>query len=264
MKARRAMVTIIACLAAASAFARANSALDQVLDQLATQAPADQVARLREAIGSSPSLRAQMDALAASGQLKHVAIGEAANQVPRQGPFSAWLHDDTWAFTGDFIGKHGRERLHDVVQPDDILPDNLVFVLGHMAYEAKTANEITAKAAAIQASYKSQASAGNNDATSALKQWVSLRIDNDAAATIQAWDDTVDAAQHTNGDKPLSTRQAAGLVMNLRYRSVLIKAMQAAGDDKLAIGNDGRVEMTPANIAAISKALSTSSVLDVQ
>jgi hypothetical protein len=97
-----------------------------------------------------------------------------------------------------------------------------------------------------------------------IKQSMTLHIDNDAAATIQGWNDTVDAAQHQNGGRPLTARQAASLLMNLQYRGALIKAMQAPADSKLLMANDGRIEMTPANVAAMSKALSTSSVFDVQ
>jgi len=264
MKARITALITMVCLMAASAHAGGNTALNHALDQLATQAPPNQVARLREAIASSPSLQAQMSDLAAAGLLTGFAIGDAANQVPRQGPFSAWIHDSTWAFTGDFIDKHGKQRLFDVVQPDDVLPDNLVFALGHMAYETKTAKQIASSEAALQASFRTQAASGNNDATSLVKQSVTLHIDNDAAATIQGWNDTVDAAQHANGGKPLNARQAASLMMNLQYRGALIKAMQASSGNKMQIGDDGRVEMTAANIAAVSVALSTSGMFDVQ
>lgn len=264
MKARITILTMMACLAVGSAYAAGNAALERALKQSGNQAHPDQVARLREAIASSPALEAQLNALAASGMLTRFAVGVTPEQVPRRGPFSAWIQDSTWAFSDEFIGKHGKQRLFDVVQPDDILPDNLVFALGHMAYGAKVAKELATEEASLQATYKEQAASGNHDATALIKQSVALHINNDAAATIQGWNDTVDAAQHENGGKPLTARQAASLMMNLQYRGALIKAMQAPGDGKMQIGNDGRIDMTPANIAAVANALSTSSVFDVQ
>ncbi|ULU24550.1 hypothetical protein [Dyella terrae] len=264
MKARIATLMMIACLAVGSVHAASNTALEHMLKQSTHEAPPDQAARMHEAIASSPALEAQLNALIASGLLTRFAIGVTPDQVPRRGPFSAWIHESTWAFSDDFIGKHGKQRLFDVVQPDDILPDNLVFALGHMAYEAKTAKELATEEASLQATYKEQAASGNHDATALIKQSVALHINNDATATIQGWNDTVDAAQHENGGKPLTARQSASLMMNLQYRGALIKAMQAPGDGKMQIGNDGRVEMTPANIAAVANALSTSSIFDVQ
>lgn len=234
------------------------------MDQLGKQAPPDQVARLREAIGSSSALEAQLDALVSSDQLAHFAIGDAASQVPHRGPFSAWFHGTTWAFSENFIAEHGKQRLYDVVQPNDILPDNLVFVLGHLAYEAKTAKEMAVGEAAIKETMRAQIAAGNKDMTSVIRQGMALHINNQAAATIQGWNDTVDAAQHENGGRPLSPRQAASLMMNLQYRGVLIKAMQGSSGTKMLIANNGLVDMTPANVAAVSSALGTSPLFDVQ
>ncbi|BFI96561.1 MAG: hypothetical protein RSP_20710 [Rhodanobacter sp.] len=264
MKVHIAVVAIVICSWMSAARAGGGAALENILDQLGKQAPPDQVAHLREAIGSSPALEKQLDALVSSGRLAHFAIGDAASQVPRRGPFSAWFQGNTWAFSGDFIAKHGKQRLYDVVQTDDILPDNLVFVLGHLAYEAKTAAAISSEEAAIKEATRAQIAAGNNDMTSVMRQSIALHINNQAAATIQGWDDTVDAAQHENSGRPLSPRQAASLMMNLQYRGVLIKAMQGSVGSKMSIANDGMVEMTPANIAAVASVLGTSPLFDVQ
>nr|WP_199048249.1 hypothetical protein [Dyella sp. ASV24] len=238
----------LACLAMTSAFAAPNAALERVLKNAGPNAEPAQVTRLREAIASSPALEAQLNALAASGQLSQFAIGEEAMLPSKPGPFSAWIHGSTWAFQTDFIDKHGKTRLMDVVAPGEMLPDNLVFALGHLAYKAETAMQMDA------ASIK----------TTPRDQWVSMRMKNDAEATIQAWNDTVDAAQKSNGGKVLAAGQVGSMILNLRYRAAFIKAMQAQGEDKLQFGDDGRIAMTPANVAAVMKALSTSSLFDVQ
>jgi len=242
--------TILTCLMASPVFAHANAALEHVLGKLAEKAPADQVARLREAIASSPSLEAQLNALATSGELTQFAVGNEVTLPPKVGPFSAWIHGTTWAFHADFIGHHGKTRLYDVVRPGDILPDNLVFALGHLAYKAKTAKAMDVGSASAKAL--------------SLQQWVVLRMTNDAEATIQAWNDTVDAAEEENGGAHLTVAQQASMLINLQYRGALLKAMQAPEEGKLVVARDGRIEMTAANVAAVTKALSTSTVFDVQ
>lgn len=250
MKVRIAALTLAACMAASPVQASVNAALGHALEQLGADGHPAQAARLRAAIESSPALETQMNALAASGRLTHFAMGEDASLPPKVGPFSARVHGTTWAFHADFVDKHGKQRLFDVVQPDDFLPDNLVFAVGHLAYKAEKADEADMSPASMKGK--------------SMQQWMAERMNSDATATLQGWNDTVDAAQRENGGRPLSARQAADLLMNLQYRGVLIKAMQATGDNKLQIANDGRVEMTSANVAAVAKALSNSAMFDVQ
>lgn len=248
MKIRKTGFMIAACLIVSQAYADTSAALAHILDEM--HAPSDQVTRLREAIESSPALEAQLNTLAASGRLTEFVVSDDANLPPKTGPFSAWIHGATWAFQTSFIGQHGKRRLNDVVMPDDILPDNLVFALGHLAYKAQTAKEMNAETASGQ--------------HLSLQQWKDLRINNEAAATIQAWNDTVDAAEQENGGRHLSVRQAFSLLINLQYRVALLKAIQAPADSRLNMANDGSVEMTSANVSAVAKALSSSGVFDVQ
>ena len=254
VKARKWMLVFTAFLVAAAVHADTRVASGQVLDGVTIKATPTQMARLRSAIASSPALQAQMKALAASGKLTDIVVGDIADSPPKAWPFSAWIHGTTWVFRSDFIEQHGKNRLFHVVKPDDILPDNLVFALGHLAYETQTASEQISPAAASASHISKQ-------------QWIAARMSNDASATIQGWNDTVDTAELENGSKPLSVSQAGDLLLNLRYRGPLIRAIKAQSDQagkQSLMANDGNVAMTPVNVAAVAEALSSTPLFDVQ
>lgn len=197
----------------------------------------DQAAQLSQAIEASPALSARLSGLVAAHKLTSIQVRAAA-----QGPFGGFLEGGAMVFTVPFLQAQVKKRLFDLVRDGDILPDNLVFCLGHLAYHLE--------AGAVKAS----------DAANPL-DFAMKRIAVEAAAYIQGWDDTVDAATQING-KPLDVGQVGQMLMNLRYRFAFAKAVRQT--DKPEIASSGRIELTQANINAITEALKTSPIADLE
>lgn len=149
-------------------------------------------------------------------------------------PHSAWVHGTTMVLHADFLKAQHANRLFDVVHPDDILPGNTVFCLGHLAYHL-----------AIDA----PASPGAN-----MEIFI-RRLEREAGAFLQGWNNVVDAAVHANGGKPLSKHPGARLMLNMRYRFALMK---------LGISENGFIEASPGNIETIVATLRTSPVADIE
>jgi len=144
-------------------------------------------------------------------------------------------------FSAEFLGAQKGNRLFDVVYPDDILPNNTVFALGHLAYhlEAPPIDPRNPQA------------------------YVLRKLVEEAYAFAQGWNDVVDAATRQNGGHQLSKRQVAQLLMNMRYRFAFLTAIQQK-PQKLELSDDGRVEVNSANMSAIATALANSKITDIE
>jgi hypothetical protein len=248
------------------AAASSGAALQGVMAELRAHSSPEQYEMFQEAIDASPVLARQLNELADDGRLRRFAVGDPSDLPPKTGPFSAWISGTTWAFTPQFVQKQAKTRVYDVVQPGDILPDNMVFALGHLAYKAETMAAVEASLQALKAQAsapRQQQSVLLSQPTNLLLQVRDLHMNNEAGAFIKAWNDTVDAAVHENGGKELTVKQAVTVLLNLRYRSVFVKAMEST-DHRLTIANNGYVEANQANLAAMVQVLSTSPVYDVQ
>lgn len=198
----------------------------------------EQAASLSQAIDGAPALAGQLSSLAAAGKLKTIQVRPAGT-----GPFGGFLENGGMVFTVPFLQGQVKKRLFDVVREDDILPDNLVFCLGHLAYH------LGAKPVQV------------SDAANPF-DFANKRIAIEAAAFIQGWNDTLDAEVHANGGKELSPGQAGTLLINLRYRFAFIKAFKQPV--KLEMGQTGRIEPTQENINAVAEALKTSTITDLE
>lgn len=243
------MRKMLLCILAAYAFAltahaatpapAANPALDAVLQKLSSSAPANDVAQIDKAIHASPALLGQLDALASSGKLKNITVksGEVA-AVNNGANFGAAFDTDGILLSEVFLGKQN-QMAYDVRIPNEVLPNNTVFVLGHLAYHLRDAQYV--EHAAHQAANE--------------EEFLTEVMRNEAAAFVQGWNDVVDAATVANGNRPLSGGQAGELMINLLYRSAFIKAMNAKGDQKLNFSKDGRIEASEQNLNAMAAAL---------
>jgi len=198
----------------------------------------DQAAQLSQAIEASPALADQLSSLVVSGKLTSIQVRPAG-----QGLFGGFLENGGMVFTVPFLQAQVKKRLFDVVREGDILPDNLVFCVGHLAYH------LAVKPVQV------------SDAANPI-DFANKRVALEAAAFIQGWNDVVDAAVQANGGKELSGGQAGSLLMNLRYRFAFMKAFKQP--EKLEMGQTGRIELTQQNINAIAEALKTSAITDVE
>lgn len=217
----------------------ANSSLDAVLQKLSSSAPANDVAQIEQAIHASPALLGQLNALASSGHLKRITTKSGEVAASKNGAdFGAAFGEDGMVLSEVFLSQQSRMAF-DVRTPHEILPNNTVFVLGHLAYHLRDAQYVE----------KAAHRAANEDA------FMTEVMRNEAGAFIQGWNDVVDAATVANGNKPLSGGQAGSLLINLLYRSAFIKAMNVKGNQKLDFLKDGRIEASEQNLNAMAAAL---------
>ena len=225
-----------------------NRELERILGKLTSTTSSDQYRQIDGAVKSSPHLIDQLNGLAASGKLTEVAVltsAEASN-APKPGPFSAWTTGTSMVFTENLLSQLTKNREYDVVYPDDILPNNTTFVLGHLAFHLN-AGKVIVKTGDV----------------SQLNDYIAAMLDQEAKAYIQAWNDALEAAVRQNNDKPLTPRQVANFMLNLHYRFVFLKALrQPTGTLKLQ--ESGDIEESESNVKAIATALKSSSVADIQ
>ena len=128
----------------------------------------------------------------------------------------------------------------DAVRPDDMLPNNLVFVLGAFAFH-------------LQAPPSLPPSPSN------VAQFIQAQVERDAHAFLEGWNDVVEAAAHDNGGKPLTIPQFSSLMLNLRYRG-LFTAKDTM--NKLQWMSTGRLEPNARNVTAVAEGLKTLNLLD--
>ncbi len=191
-----------------------------------------------EAINASPALTQQLAAAANAGQL--AAIGVAPPGRPPASPFATTIDRGKIVLASDFATQTGKKRLIDVAVPNEILPNNLVFVLGslayHLAHPPPTPQGYPNPAAYSQA-----------------------RLDQDARSFIQGWNDVVDAATRENANQPLGVQQQGALLANLRYRAVLLNT---TGSNKLVFEPTGTIRPTEPNVAAVTDTVRRATLLD--
>ena len=239
---------LVAIQQAIAASVAPNGELERILGKLAHTTSSDQYGQIDDAVKSSPHLIDQLNGLAASGKLTEIVVltSAAASSAPKPGPFSAWTTATSMVFTETLLSQLTKKREYDVVYPDDILPNNTTFVLGHLAFHLNAA-KITVKPG--EAPH--------------LNDYVEAMLDQEARAYIQAWNDTLDAAVRQNNDKPLTPRQIANLMMNMRYRFAFLTALRQP-TDKIHLEPNGLIEESESNAKAIASSLKSSSVADIQ
>lgn len=232
-------LTAFSTFIAAEAQAQTSAKLKGLLDTLPKTASPEQAKQITEAINASPELSAQLGALVSSGKLTQIKVVPVRNWGK---PFNAVVDGATMVFAKDFLNSQSSKRLFDVVHDDDILPNNLVFCIGHLAYHLKFG----------------EISMSGPD----LKSFLRKMGEQEASAYIQGWNDVVDAAVISNGGKALSPRQGGQLLMNMRYRAVFLKALGQA--EKLELLSSGKIKSNQKNISSMTSAILTSQIADIE
>jgi hypothetical protein len=236
---RSAAVALCAGLLAFTERVRAQTAgrLTAILDRFRWQSTTEQYKQVNEAIDASPNLSRELTAAADADRLK--GIRAAGPQQSPKGPFQATVEDGWIVFAADFLAKVVPLRLQHAVRPGEIVPDNLVFVLGAFAFHLLNPP-------------------GPRPAT--MEGFIKGAVERDAKAFLNGWNDVVDWATRANRDRPLSVEQSSSLLLNLRYRTVFIG--NEATFRKLAWSPGGRLEPTAGNIAAVAEGLPKMTLLD--
>jgi len=215
-----------------------NRELVTILGNLAGSAANEQYRQIEDAVNASPQLVEQLNELAASGKLTAIVVlnSTAAATAPNPGPFSAWIAGTSLVFTEKLLPQLTQRRLYDVVHPDDILPNNTTFVLGHLAFHLRVAPPPINKLA--------------------VDDYVAGMLNQEAHAFIQAWNDALDAATQQNHG-PLTAGQIGSLLLNMRYRFAFVTA-------DIHLGQGGTIDPNESNVNAIATALKKASVTDIQ
>lgn len=210
--------------------------LQALLEDLKAKASPEQSAQIWSAINASPPLIIQLNGLAKSGQLERIDIGSAE-------PFGARADKKRIILMPDYLKALAQSQPAHVRPADGVAPNNLTFVLGHLAYHL-------AKASPPMSAFNSPMS------------YAQARIADEAASDIQGWNDTIGAAEKENGGKQLSVPQVGYILASLRYRAVFLKADQS--NPKLAYAQTGRIELNPQNLAAVVTAIASTNVRDYE
>jgi hypothetical protein len=213
----------------------ASPRLQTIVDVFKGQSPVERHKQLFDALSASAILTRQLSALADAGDLAGI---EIASPQRARGMFLATVERKKIVFAADFMPQLSKKRMYDVVHPDDILPDNLVFVLGTLA--SRLMHPVVGSPRDVQA-------------------MIQVQMSMQAVAFIDGWNDVVDAAVHENADRPLTPAQAGNLMLNMRYRAVFIGVKPPA---KLDWSTTGRIEPTANNLQTLGNRIATMNVLD--
>lgn len=252
-------------VAARSASPAPNADLAAVLHKLSDSASPEQSAQISNAIAASPALTEQLNELAASRKITEIRVVALEAIPPSQGVrFGASLHGTQLLLAASLLTELTKNRLYDVVRPNDVLPNNTTFVISHIALHAKTSDELAKLDSDLGRMLdERRKTTGSHEYTDLLLLGQNKRMENEASAFIQGWNHVVDAATQTNGGKTLTAEQLVPLLLNLRYRFAFAKALQIK-DDGLQISNTGTILLNERNIKALVTALSTSRMADIQ
>ncbi|MYN18191.1 hypothetical protein GTP81_15670 [Rugamonas sp. FT107W] len=215
--------------------------------ELLKSATVEQKAQIADAIKVSPMLATQFDKLTKDGKLTELLVVSSNDvaSMQRPGPFNGWNNGSRIILTDALLVELAKNMQFDVRHEVDIYPNNTTFALGHLAYHLANKWE--------------PPSVRPQDIGEALRK----RLEYEAMALIQGWNDVVDAATRANGGRPLNGEQVGGLVLNLRYRAAIVQALQKSGG-KFQFSQSGFIESNDANVKAIAAVLGSLALSDIE
>jgi hypothetical protein len=237
---------LIVCLVHQVAFAvePQDIVFDPILHELRVSVDSDDFQQIADAIASSETLQRELNELVAANRFSGFLVSPRARVTDdRAEIFGGFTQGSKIVLTTEFLKELRKARLFDVVYPDDILPNNTVFVLAHLLYHIRNPldpRKYSSKDAFVEAAIKIE-----------------------AAAFIQAWNTMLQVAERNNDGKPLSPRQVGQLLMNVRYRFALIGAMTQKSDP-LKFLQSGFVELNDINVQAVAATLKNSRHADLE
>lgn len=239
-----------------------SAALDALCQRLRHQAGKAEADQIVLAIQSSPELSQQLEALMASGKLADIVVLRSGSTVAGTQFRAAVVGNQivlTKALLSDLQKDHPHQNL--LSGADILVPDNTVFVLGHLAAHALLDADSKTKAdAEFNESLKNMNTPGW-DATAAIVKAMNAGLTVEAKAFLQGWNDVIDAA--TVAHPNLSPDQIEQLLLNFRYRSYFIQGMQHK-PDALVMKPNGRFEASDSNVATFIVQLRDSAMADIQ
>lgn len=263
--------TLLALVVSLVSLTATAGSLDEVLAPLAKDASA---APVLHAIDASPALKQRMEALASTDQLTAIQIvPDAAAPTVHGQAFGGAIDDTTMVLTTGLLTVLQQNRRTDVITEHDVLPDNTVFVLSHLArhLEIRTRQEqfdAHFQELVHEALENADQSGTEIDKQPLIEYATQGNLKLEAECMISGWNTVVNAAIHTTG-KDNSTDEAevammlAPLLINLRYREVFTKAIELPEDQRIQLMANG-IPMDQRNIDAIVAALMQMQLFDIQ
>lgn len=206
------------------------SGVDRVLDLIQSLAGPTEVRQLTDAITASELLQREINDQVASKRLHGILVGPRAGLESLRNPkidlFGGFIHESSVVLTKEYLKELRNTRIYDVEYPDDILPNNTVFVLAHLLFH--TGNPLDPSQYSTPWAYSDAA------------------MKTEAGAFIYAWNTMMQVAVRTNGNKLLSPQQFGQLLMNTRYRFALI-----GGAGKELFLPSGYIEMNEKSVQTV-------------
>ncbi len=202
----------------------------------------DQTQQIDKSLAACQNLGATLDRLARSAGFEQIRVTTSV-ETKRTGPFLAAVSGSEIIVAADWLTLQS-QPYSDVRREGEILPDNLCFDFGHLSdhiahpISPPTGTDVNA--------------------------WLKERMNAESRAFLRGWPFVLEAARAKNNGKPLGPAQIGGLLINLRYRFAFLQAMAPNSSPKLSILSDGSIPETDANVAAVSAALSHSTIADLQ
>lgn len=239
---RKLCAVIALCLVHQLSFAAEprNDGVQRIFGQVEGFAGPTESRQLTDAITASSLLQREINAQVASKRLDGIQVVPRASLEKRKADlFGGFVEGSIIVLTKEYLKELRNSRIYDVEYPDDILPNNTVFVLAHLLFH--TGNPLDPGRFNTPWAYSDAA------------------MKTEAAAFIYAWNATMQVAVAANGNKPLSQQQFGQLLLNTRYRFALIGG---AGKDFFL--PSGYVEMNEKNIQTVVATLSGAQRADLE
>ncbi len=196
----------------------AQTALDGILAELRARSTPAQYDVFATAIQTSPQLAAQLKKLTKEGLLKQITIEQSSGPA-----WGAWRDGARWTFTPEYVATLAPHRIFDVVQEGEIMPSNMAFALGYMAWHTQHREEREK----LEQEAHNSASSASTDQTTERNRWIDRRLGMEARAFIQGWNNVMDAATAQNRGAPLSPTQIGALALNLVFREPFMQESRA-------------------------------------
>ena len=136
-----------------------------------------------------------------------------------------------------------KSRYFDVVESDDVPPNNTTFALAHLLHHIEHP-----KPAPL---------------SMPIQSYLLASMQQEASAFIVGWNAMLEAAETSNSGRPLNTRQQAQLLLNTRYAFAFHLGMENKAK-ALEFDGHGAIELNEANITAIATPLLKARMADIE
>ena len=267
MKVAAKITTILLTLCiATNAVAESNSAIDSLVNcATATDVQCRQVVN---AVQASIKLGKQLEALTTKGIVQHIAIIDSKDLPKIRGvALSASFSGKTIYIDAAMLDllRKGEETIAE--SDPNFIPNNLTFILGHLAYHAEHEQEMKQFEDQWRNNLKENMRTATQktpfDATQMLIESQAKHLQEEAAAYLYGWNIMLDAMAEKLHVNSLDIMQVNQLLHNFRYRMYILKAMSVQ-PTPVAIGADGHIELNQQNVVAMAEALKRSNLADFQ